>query len=78
MLFVSIVVSMEINRRHYFRSGPHTSNGVSRPMCTYDNGPSLTKLRIPSFGVSLFPTVKLNNKENVRMTTVLLLYVSRN
>ena len=23
MLFVSIVVSMEINRRHSFRSGPH-------------------------------------------------------
>jgi len=25
MLFVSIVISMEINRRHYFRSGPRTS-----------------------------------------------------
>ena len=26
MLFVSIVVSMEINRRHYFRSGLRTFN----------------------------------------------------
>ena len=24
MLFVSVVVSMEINRRHYFRRGPRT------------------------------------------------------
>ena len=29
MLFVSIVVSMEINRRHYFRNGLRTMAGVS-------------------------------------------------
>ena len=55
-----------------------TSNGVSCPVCTYDNGPSLTKLRVSRFGGSLFPTVKLRIKENIRMTTVLLLFLSQN
>ena len=30
MLFVSIVVSMEINRRHYFRSGLRSTYGEEK------------------------------------------------
>ena len=44
MLFVTIVVSMEINRRHYFRSGPRTflkmivSNHVGSAEATLGHG----------------------------------------
>ena len=43
MLFVSIVVSMEINRRHYFRSGPRN---MAHAYGTLDNQGCRHTLRI--------------------------------